>query len=187
MSQYVEIHSFPPAGTKLLLHSCCAPCSGSMIKVLFDRGIHVTVLWYNPNIHPRSEYEIRKEENKRYAIELGIPFVDLDYDVTEWLKRAKGMEYDLERGRRCTMCFDMRMERTVLYAIENGFTLFTTTNATSRWKDEKQVNESGHRAAARYSNEHNVRFWEHKWQTDELTLLKYQVSAQHRYLHGLRS
>lgn len=78
------------------------------------------------------------------------------------------------------MCFDMRMERTVLYAIENGFPLFTTTNATSRWKDEKQVNESGHRAAERYSGEHNVRFWEHKWQTDELTLLKYQVSAQQR-------
>ena len=135
--------------SKLLLHSCCAPCSGSMIKVLVDLGIQVTILWYNPNIHPRGEYEIRKQENMKYAIKLGIPFVDLDYDTKEWFARAKGMELDPERGARCTMCFDMRMERTALHAFENGFSWFTTTNATSRWKDVEQVNSSGRRAAAK--------------------------------------
>ena len=61
-----------------------------LIKELVDLGISVTVLWYNPNIHPRSEYEIRKQENLKYAIKLGIDFIDLDYDVIEWYKRAKG-------------------------------------------------------------------------------------------------
>ena len=87
------INSIPNDITKVLLHSCCAPCSGSMIKELVDLGISVTVLWYNPNIHPRSEYEIRKQENLKYAIKLGIDFIDLDYDVIEWYKRAKGKYY----------------------------------------------------------------------------------------------
>lgn len=75
-------------------------------------GHDVTIFFYNPNIHPREEYEIRKEENKRFAEKIGTPFVDADYDTEEWFKRARGMEFDPERGRRCTMCFDMRMERT---------------------------------------------------------------------------
>ena len=107
--------------------------------------------------NPRSdEYEVRKEENKRYAASLGIPFVDLDggvaggIDVDEWYRRAKGMEFCPERGTRCSMCFDMRLERTALYAYEHGFDCFTTTNATSRWKDEAQVNTSGMKAASKY-------------------------------------
>lgn len=91
--QEVDHENFPfLSSAKLLLHSCCAPCSGSMIKVLVDLGIQVTILWYNPNIHPRSEYEIRKQENMKYAFKIGIPFVDLDYDSKEWFARAKGME-----------------------------------------------------------------------------------------------
>ena len=102
-------------------------------------GAQVTIFFYNPNIHPRKEYEIRKEENKRYAADLGIEFVDADYDTEEWYRRARGMEFDPERGGRCSMCFDMRMERTALHAYEHGFDCFTTTNATSRWKDQQQA------------------------------------------------
>ena len=141
--------AWPPpqhrSGRKVLLHSCCAPCSGAMVEAMVDAGHAVTIFFYNPNIHPRAEYEIRKQENKRYAAALGIPFVDLDdgivggVDVDEWYKRAKGLEFCPERGARCSMCFDMRLERTALYAYEHGFDSFTTTNATSRWKDEAQV------------------------------------------------
>ena len=67
------------------------------------------------------EYEIRKNENKRYAEKLGIPFVDADYDADEWYARTRGMEYDPERGRRCSACFDMRMERTAEYARDHSF------------------------------------------------------------------
>ena len=84
----------------------------------------------------------------------------------------KGMEYDPERGNRCTECFDMRMERTALYAHENGFDAIVTTNVTSRWKDVKQVDGSGFRAASRYPN---LKYWSYNWQSDEMTLRKYQV------------
>jgi predicted adenine nucleotide alpha hydrolase (AANH) superfamily ATPase len=83
------------------------------------------------------------------------------------------MEYDPERGHRCTECFDMRMERAALYAHEHGFHAIATTNSTSRWKDMKQVDESGFRAAARYDG---VKYWSYNWQSDEMTLRKYQVN-----------
>ena len=105
-----------PAGTKVLLHSCCAPCSGAMIEQMRNEGHDVTIFFYNPNIHPKQEYEIRKEENKTYAAKLGIPFVDLDYDedLAEWHRRAKGLEFSPERGERCTkvgLCCDDRLDR----------------------------------------------------------------------------
>lgn len=138
----------------------------------------VVVFFYNPNIHPRKEYLIRKEENKRYCQRLSIKFIDVDYDVEKWYERTKGLEYDPERGQRCTECFDMRMERTALYAFENDFQAIATTNSTSRWKDEKQVDDSGFRAAEKYEG---IKYWQYKWQSDEMTLRKYQISADQRF------
>ena len=163
---------------KVLLHSCCAPCSGAMIEELVGTGVDVTVFWYNPNIHPRKEYEIRKEENRRYAERLGIAFVDADYDVDEWYRRAAaipGGELSPERGERCTMCFDMRYERTVAYAAAHGFTHVTSTNATSRWKDAAQVSASGVRSAM--ASEAAVRLLEHDWQTEAMSERKYRINA----------
>lgn len=168
----------PKPGEKVLLHSCCAPCSGAMIEEMHTKGLDVTIFFYNPNIHPRKEYEIRKNENVRYAEALGIPFVDCDYDVEEWYARAKGMEYCLERGPRCSMCFDMRLERTALHAHEHGFQWITTTNATSRWKDAKQVNASGVKAAFNYPG---VTYWVYDWQTETMTDRKYEVNAKHQF------
>jgi len=164
---------------KVLLHSCCAPCSGAMIEEMASGGHDVTIFFYNPNIHPRAEYEIRKAENKRYAEELNIPFIDCDYDVDEFHKRSRGLEFEPERGRRCSMCFDMRMDVTAAYAKEHGYDCFTTTNATSRWKDTKQVNASGLQAAAK----HGFRpyYWVYDWQTEEMTQRKYRISAQQRF------
>ena len=139
----------------------------------------VTIFFYNPNIHPREEYEVRKEENKRFAEHLGIPFVDADYDSDEWYRRAKGMEFCPERGTRCSMCFDMRFERTAVYAVEHGFSHFATTNATSRWKDAAQVNASGARSAARY--EGKVTYWAYDGHSEGLTRRKYEINAQHRF------
>ena len=91
------------ASKRVLLHSCCAPCSGAMVQEMVEAGHDISIFFYNPNIHPKREYEIRKEENKRYAADLGIPFVDADYDTEEWYRRARGMEFDPERGGRCSM------------------------------------------------------------------------------------
>ena len=109
---------------------------------------------------------------KRYARQVG------GVDVDEWYRRAKGMEFCPERGKRCSMCFDMRLERTALYAYENGFDSFTTTNATSRWKDEAQVNASGLKAAAKYPG---VEYWLSDWQGEELTARKYRINAERRF------
>ena len=140
----------PNGGKKLLLHSCCAPCSGEVMEAISASGIEFTIFFYNPNIHPKKEYEIRKNENIRFAEQLGIPIIDADYDVDNWYERAKGMEYEPERGKRCTMCFDMRFERTALYAYENGFDTITSSLGISRWKNFDQINDSGLRAVAPY-------------------------------------
>ena len=79
-----------------------------------------------------------------------MPFVDADYDTDNWFARAKGMEREPERGARCTMCFDMRFERTALYAHEHGFPVMTSSLGISRWKNMAQINDCGSRAAGRY-------------------------------------
>ena len=135
---------------KLLLHSCCAPCSGEIIEAIAASNIKTTVYFYNPNIHPIDEYEIRKDENRRFCEKVGFECIDGDYDKDDWFERVKGFEDEPERGERCTKCFDMRFERSALFAHENGFNVFATTLGISRWKDMKQINDSGHRSAARY-------------------------------------
>lgn len=152
--------TIPNNSKKVLLHSCCAPCSGEVMEAMTASGIEYTIFFYNPNIHPIKEYEIRKEENKRFAEKHNIPFIDADYDADNWFERVKGMEHEPERGIRCTECFDMRFERTALYAYENGFDTITSSLAISRWKDMKQINGCGERAAARYPN---MLYWTYNW------------------------
>ena len=144
----------------LLLHSCCAPCSGEIMEAVAAANIKTTVYFYNPNIHPLEEYEIRKEENKRFCEKLGFDFIDADYDKDNWFQRVKGLENEPERGKRCTVCFDMRFERSALYAHENGFKVYGTTLGISRWKNMEQINDSGNRAALRYEDIH---YWDFNW------------------------
>ncbi|HVZ27434.1 MAG TPA: epoxyqueuosine reductase QueH [Rhizomicrobium sp.] len=151
----------PPNGhKKVLLHSCCAPCSGEVMEAMTASGIDYTIFFYNPNIHPKREYEIRKHENIRFAEKHAIPFIDADYDADNWMARAKGLEWEPERGARCTMCFDMRFDRTALYAHENGFPVITSSLGISRWKDMNQINGSGERAAAKYDG---LSYWTYNW------------------------
>jgi len=151
----------PPDGQKkVLLHSCCAPCSGEVMEAMTASGIDYTIFFYNPNIHPKKEYLLRKDENIRFAEQHNVPFVDADYDADNWFTRAKGMEWEPERGIRCTMCFDMRFERTALYAYENGFPVITSSLGISRWKNMTQINDCGVRAAKPYDG---VKYWEFNW------------------------
>ena len=151
----------PPCGTKqVLLHSCCAPCAADIMSEMTRSGVDYTILFYNPNIHPKAEYELRKSENKRYAETLGVPFIDLDYDTDNWFERVKGLEWEPERGARCAVCFDMRFERSALYAVENGFSVFTSSLGISRWKNMQQINGSGERAAARHPG---LTYWTFNW------------------------
>jgi len=130
------------------------------MEALLASNIKYTIFFYNPNIQPFQEYEIRKTENKYFAEKQKIPFIDADYDVNNWFARTKGMEFDPERGHRCEVCFDLRMERTALYAYENKFKIFTSSIGISRWKDLQQVNKSGTRAAQYYPG---LSYWTYNW------------------------
>ena len=150
----------PNGANKLLLHSCCAPCSGAVMEKLLENNINYSIFFYNPNIHPKKEYELRKEENIRFAQQHGIEFIDVDYDTDNWFARAKGMEDEPERGIRCTMCFDMRFERTALYAHEHNIPVITSCLGISRWKNMQQINDCGERAAKKYPG---LTYWTYNW------------------------
>jgi predicted adenine nucleotide alpha hydrolase (AANH) superfamily ATPase len=150
----------PNGHRKVLLHSCCAPCSGEVMEAMLASGIEYSIFFYNPNIHPNKEYELRKQENIRFAEKHSVPFIDADYDVDNWFARARGMEHEPERGVRCTMCFDMRFERTALYAHEHGFAVISSSLGISRWKNMEQINDCGRRAAARHPG---MLYWEYNW------------------------
>jgi predicted adenine nucleotide alpha hydrolase (AANH) superfamily ATPase len=148
-------------GKKLLLHSCCAPCSGGILADLVQAKIQVTLFFYNPNIHPYSEYEKRKTENKHYAEKLHIPFIDMDYSHKEvWFERTAGLEGEPERGKRCDVCFNLRLQRTADYAHENSFDYIATTLGISRHKNLEQVNRSGLKAAKCYPG---LTFFDYNW------------------------
>ena len=156
----------PGGANKVLLHTCCAPCSSAIIECLMNNGIRPTIYYCNPNIYPLEEYNIRKDECTRYAQSLGLDIIDADYNHAEWLGCIKGMEHEPERGGRCLKCFKMRLGETAKYAHENGFTVITTTLASSRWKSQEQINEAGRFAVEPYSD---VQWWEQNWRKGGLS------------------
>ncbi len=179
MSDFLREVLAPPAGARrVLLHSCCAPCSGEVIEAIAASGIGMEIFFYNPNIHPREEYELRKSENIRFAEKLGIPFVDADYDTENWFQRVKGLEWEPERGARCTLCFDMRFERTALYAHERGYEVMTSCLGISRWKNIDQINASGVRAAARYPG---LTYWTFNWRKKDGSQRMLEISKREHF------
>jgi Uncharacterized protein conserved in bacteria len=170
--------SFDRDHDQLLLHSCCAPCSGEVMEAIQASGIRYSIFFYNPNIHPAKEYEVRKQENIRFAEDHNVPFIDMDYDTDNWYARAKGMEFEPERGIRCTMCFDMRFERTALYAAEHGFRFISSSLGISRWKNMQQINDCGHRAAAPYPD---VQYWDYNWRKQGGSQRMIEISKRERF------
>tara|TARA_B100001741_G_scaffold275304_1_gene245521 strand:+ start:248 stop:919 length:672 start_codon:yes stop_codon:yes gene_type:complete len=153
----------PDKKSKLLLHSCCAPCSGDIMRRLLDSRIDYTVFFYNPNIHPYDEYLLRKEENMNFAKKYNISFVDADYDPRKWFEMTKGMEHEPERGKRCTTCFDMRFIKTAEYAHNNGFDIISSTLGISRWKNMEQINKSGIYAVSKFKD---ITYWTYNWRKE---------------------
>lgn len=148
----------------VLLHSCCAPCSAAILEWMLARDIEPILYFFNPNIFPRDEYEKRKGELVRHAKRLGVAIMDGDYDHDEWLAAVAGLENEPERGRRCAVCFRIRLTAAAQKCAQLGLETFTTSLASSRWKSLDQVNAAGFAAAARYQ----VRFWDKNWRKDGL-------------------
>jgi len=145
------------------------------MEALLACGADFTVFFYNPNIHPRREYELRKKENITFAQKMKVPFVDADYDTSNWFARVKGLEFEPERGARCSACFDMRFERTALYAHEHGFKVIVSSLGLSRWKDMDQINACGVKAAGRYEG---MAYWTYNWRKKGGSARMYEISKR---------
>ena len=150
----------PEGLESVLLHACCAPCSSAIVEWLLAHDITPTIFYFNPNIYPIEEYEIRKQESKRHAESLGIKWIDGDYNHDAWRQHICGMENEPERGKRCESCFFYRLQKTAVTAQQLGFHYFATTLASSRWKSIDQINRAGILAAERYNG---VEFWPQNW------------------------
>lgn len=173
-----DFYQLPKPHQRLLLHTCCAPCSGDIMLSLLESGVDYTLFFYNPNIHPIEEYRLRKDENLRFANDHGIDFVDADYDVDQWFERAKPWADEPERGVRCSVCFDMRFERTAAYAKAHGFTIFSSTLGISRWKDMDQINRSGVAVA---STHEDLAYWTINWRKQGGSSRMIEVAKANRF------
>lgn len=133
---------------RLLLHSCCAPCSSYVLEVL-SNYFRITIFYYNPNIYPEEEYEKRKLEEKKFISEFPtkypVEFIDCDYDDDSFYQAIKGLEHAKEGGERCFKCYYLRMKKTAEMAKTSGFDYFTTTLSISPYKNSNKLNEIGKR------------------------------------------
>lgn len=138
---------------RLLLHSCCAPCSSHVITFL-TKYFDITILYYNPNISPIEEYNKRKKEQisliKQIETINKLDILDCDYENELYEKNIKGYENCKERGARCTICFNMRMEKTAQLAKQNNFDYFCTTLTVSPYKNSKLINQIGKELSNKY-------------------------------------
>ncbi len=127
---------------KLLAHICCAPDAAYVIGLLKEE-FDVSGLFYNPNIHPREEYSRRLLETRRVAGILQIPLIEGPYDDAEWFARTAGLEAEPEKGRRCDVCYSMRLEKTAGLSAEGSFDIFATVMSLSPWKKADVLNRLG--------------------------------------------
>ncbi|MFQ5974873.1 MAG: epoxyqueuosine reductase QueH [Candidatus Hydrothermarchaeales archaeon] len=143
---------------RLLLHICCAPCSTHVIDTLKE-NYDITCFFYNPNIQPKEEYILRSGEMEGLAQKMGVATLEGDYDVGEWFKAIKGLEDEPEGGKRCEICFRIRLEKTAEFAMDHGFQCFTTTLTIGPQKDAKLINSIGDELSRRYNVEfHQANF-----------------------------
>lgn len=137
---------------KLLLHSCCAPCSSYVLEYL-SKHFDITVLYYNPNIYPEKEYFFRENEQERFINQVfsnDVKFKKEEYNPDEFYTAVKGLEGIKEGGERCFKCYHLRLEKTAQIAKKNNFDYFTTTLSISPYKNAEKLNEIGEALSEKY-------------------------------------
>ncbi len=138
---------------KLLIHSCCAPCSSYVLEYL-NPYFKITVLYYNPNISPVEEYEKRRAEQIRLINEGDwknpIEIMDCDYEGDKYTAAVKGLENEPEGGARCRVCFGLRLDEAARLARANDFDYFVTTLSISPLKNARLLNEIGNKLGEKY-------------------------------------
>ena len=158
---------------RILLHCCCGPCSTAILEWMVEEGLRPGLFFSNSNIVPFDEYVKRRDELVRYAASFGLEVADDEYDHSAWLEFVRsccGSTEVLtgpERGPRCLACFEFRLRRAAEYAATNGFSILTTTLASSRWKVLSQVDDAGRRAVLEFQgekqNEQKLIWWPQNW------------------------
>lgn len=137
---------------RVVLLSCCAPCSSGAIRQLangeIDSVSDFIVLFYNPNIFPETEYTKRMKEQIKYCEELGVKYAVLEYDHDAWRDAVRGFEDAPERGARCSLCFEYRFRRAVKFAHENGYNAIASVLGVSRHKNQSQVDIAAQKSCA---------------------------------------
>ena len=131
---------------RLLLHSCCGPCSAPVLEYL-TQYFDVTLFWYNPNIWPQEEFDLRLEEQQKLIRAMGLEkqvrVVCRPRNSEAWYRATEGLEHEPEGGTRCTECFRLRLREAAAYAAENGFDCYCSTLTLSRHKDPLRINALG--------------------------------------------
>lgn len=148
---YFELDSIKVSGIrpKMLLHTCCAPCSAYVLELLRE-VFDLTLYFYDPNIHPKEEYEKRRYEMRVYAERFCIPFVEGPYEVERWFEITMGHKEDTEGSGRCLICYEMRLRETARFAKNNGFEYFGTVLSISPHKRADRINDIGLSLAKEY-------------------------------------
>jgi len=131
----------------LLLHACCATCSGFLAQEL-ARDFDVTIYFDNPNIFPKEEFFKRAGEAEKFFTKIGFPFIQSEYNHNDWLTLVQGLEGAPERGERCLVCYHFRLSKTAQYAKDHGFDYFATTLSISPHKDATAINNIGEALAS---------------------------------------
>jgi predicted adenine nucleotide alpha hydrolase (AANH) superfamily ATPase len=130
---------------KVLLHICCGVCAFYPIDKLRNEGFYVEGLFYNPNIHPEEEYVRRKDAIEKLGQIVSVKISEGDYEFGKWLRLCQALKDEKEGGRRCYLCYELRLERTAALAKEKGFEYFTTTLTVSPHKNSKTIIELGNK------------------------------------------
>ncbi len=163
---------------KILLHSCCAPCACYPLKELLDQGYQITLFYYNPNIHPPKEYQARLVELKKYLNKLGkINLIEGEYEVEKWFKLIKGLEQEPERGKRCDICYQLRLEMTARLAKAKGFDYFGSTLSISPHKKAAVISQLGQQLARKYK----INFFDRDWKKKDGFKISCQISRQENF------
>lgn len=134
---------------RLLLHTCCAPCSTHVINVLKSE-FTITAYFYNPNIHPHDEYERRLHEIKKVCQSSHIELIEGGYEILKWFQGIRGFEAENEGGKRCTVCFQLRLDKTASFARDNGYKFYATTLTISPHKNARVINQIGRKLQEKY-------------------------------------
>jgi len=163
---------------KILLNVCCAPDATHSINALREAGFEPITFFYNPNIHPEEEYKARFADMEKLAKETACENIkDIPYDVKEWYALCGPFKDEPERGKRCEICFKLRLEKTATKAKDLGIGIFATTLTISPHKDTKLINRLGFDAAAKYC----VKYYESDFKKKD----GFKKSIELSHKHGL--